>query len=245
MAGTRRRRQSRSQSSRWRAGTPRQRAHRIAQERDRLPRRAPRLGGVARQAPELDAAAAASSSRSQPCGGAITFDIREPSENGCAAKVTPPAAGDGGADLPLRPPRVGDLLVEPEHEQVPRLRRHLVADEQQHAAAPALLAAPAGLERVVIGEQHAVRARPRPPSRRARRRWRCRPSRSSARARRRRGRGARAGRPSASRQVAAGSGADRRRRTRRPRRRRARPARPPPRPPATARRSAAAPPSAV
>ena len=32
-----------------------------------------------------------SSSSFQPCGGAISFDIREPSENGCAAKATPPA----------------------------------------------------------------------------------------------------------------------------------------------------------
>ena len=33
-----------------------------------------------------------SSSSFQPCGGAMTFDIREPSEKGCAAKETPPAS---------------------------------------------------------------------------------------------------------------------------------------------------------
>ena len=101
----------------------------------------------------------ASSSRSQPCGGAITFDIREPSREGMRGEGHTAGLQHGGADVPLGASRVGDLLVEAEHEQVPRLRRHLVPDEHEHAPAPALLAAAACLERVVIGEQHAVRAR--------------------------------------------------------------------------------------
>ena len=60
---------------------------------------------------------------------------------------------------------VADHLVDAEGQVVVLAeRRDLLAGEQEHVAVPALLAAPLGLQRVVVGEQHHVglRARRRP-----------------------------------------------------------------------------------
>ena len=51
-----------------------------------------------------------------------------------------------------------DLLVETEYEQMSPLGRDLVADQHEHAPAPAFLPAAARLERVVVGEEQAVGA---------------------------------------------------------------------------------------
>ena len=49
-------------------------------------------------------------------------------------------------------------VVDPEREVVVLVRRHLLADEQEHVAVPALLAVVARRERVVVGEEHHVHA---------------------------------------------------------------------------------------
>ena len=86
----------------------------------------------------------------------------EPSENGCAAKPKPPASRTARAIPHASSPRWRISLIDPERQVVvaPE-RRDLVARQQQHVAVPALLAAPPRLERVVVGEQHHVRPRPR------------------------------------------------------------------------------------
>jgi hypothetical protein len=78
-----------------------------------------------------------------------------------------------GADAGGVEAGVVDLLVDPEREVVVAPpRRDLLAHEQQDVPVPALLAVALGRERVVVGEQHDVRAgappRPRDLPHRAR-----------------------------------------------------------------------------
>jgi hypothetical protein len=72
----------------------------------------------------------------------------------------------GVADRPADPTgveaAVADLLVDAEGEiVVSPQRRHLLPDEHEHVAVPALLAMTLRRERVVVGEQHHVHLRPR------------------------------------------------------------------------------------
>src|SRR5205823_84141 len=66
--------------------------------------------------------------------------------------------GDRAAQLGAGEAAV-DLLVDPECQEVVAIGGgHLLADEDEHIAVPALLAAPLGLERVVVCEEDDVDA---------------------------------------------------------------------------------------
>ena len=74
----------------------------------------------------------------------------------------PSCVGHRGHDVGGAQPVVVDLLLQAEGEVVIAARgRHLFADAHQHPTVVALAAAPPGLERVVVGEQHGVDARVR------------------------------------------------------------------------------------
>ena len=118
------------------------------------------LAGVVRGVPELDAVQRVAVEPAERHAGppeprrALGERVRgEPEPAGI-----PHRAGDAARVQAAVP----DLRVDPEGEVVvaPE-RRDLLARQQQHVAVPALLAAPPGLERVVVGEQHDVRPRPR------------------------------------------------------------------------------------
>ena len=86
----------------------------------------------------------------------------DPSDHGWAAKPKPPRSRTARAIAAGVEPAVAHVLVEAEREVVVAAeRRHLLADQQQHVAVPALLAGLLRAERVVVGEQHHVGARPR------------------------------------------------------------------------------------
>ena len=69
-----------------------------------------------------------------------------------AARIAHSATDAGGVEA-----RVVDLVVEAEGEVVVApARRDLLAHQHEHVVVPALLAAPLGLERVVVGEEDHV-----------------------------------------------------------------------------------------
>ena len=100
--------------------------------------RAPALGGVGREAPQLDAVAAVAGRRAPASRAAARSGARAPGtsmwpprENGCAAKPTPPGLAHRLGDLARRPPGVGDLPVDAEGEVVALLRADLGPDEHE------------------------------------------------------------------------------------------------------------------
>ena len=100
---------------------------------------------------------ASQSSASNGMPGPARLKRSEPCEKGWAAKPKPPAARTAGRCRPRRArsgrsPRRGRR-----RGSGCAARRHLLADQQQHVAVPALLAVALGRERVVVGEEHDVR----------------------------------------------------------------------------------------
>ena len=103
-----------------------------------------------------------SSSAGQPCGRTMwratdVTSIRPPSEEGCAATPTPPAARTRGRDPERGASRVRDLGLDTEREAMALLRAHLGADKEEDPIVPALPAVATRSERVVVGQQQRVR----------------------------------------------------------------------------------------
>ena len=119
-----------------------------------------RLRGVGDEAPQLDAVQAVAVEPVEGHSLADALEAPRAPRPRVRREADPARVCDRPADRVCVEALVVDRLVEPEREQVVAPpRRHLDAREQQHVAVPALLAAPPGLERVVVGQQHDVHLR--------------------------------------------------------------------------------------
>ena len=102
---------------------------------------------------------ASQSSASNGMPGPARLKRSEPARERVGGEAEPAGGAHRRADAGGVELRVVDLLVDPEGEVVVAPpRRDLLAHEQQHVAVPALLAVALGRERVVVGQQHHVRA---------------------------------------------------------------------------------------
>ena len=73
-------------------------------------------------------------------------------------EAEPAGRPHGVGDLDCGESGVRDLPLDAERQVVPVLGADLGADQQEHAVVPALPAVAARRERVVIGQQHGIRA---------------------------------------------------------------------------------------
>jgi hypothetical protein len=118
------------------------------------------LPGVVREAPELDPVERVAVEPAVRHPGTPEAD-RSLGER-VRREAEPAAVADSPRDRAGVEAAVLDVLVEPEREQVVATeRRHLLARQQQDVAVPALLAELPGGDRVVVGEEDDVGARPR------------------------------------------------------------------------------------
>src|SRR5437588_354930 len=134
----------------------------VGEEPQRVADRPDRLALVGHEAPHLDAgeSLAVEVAPRHRLGPEALGSARE----GVRGEAEPACVGDRADDLRRSHPAVVDRLLEPEREVVVAAPgRDLLAHEQQHVLVPALVAAIARLERVVVGQEDDVHARP--PSR--------------------------------------------------------------------------------
>ena len=132
----------------------------VAQPTPGLRRRAPRLCGIGRQAPQFDAVAAVRDVECRP--GVRQHDPARERRVEHVAAVRERVGGEAdaacrahrGRDLARRPPGVSDLLHDAEREVMALPGAHLRPHEQEHAVVRALPTVAPCAQRVVVGEQH-------------------------------------------------------------------------------------------